>query len=676
MSLVRIQIDSFKSIKHCDIAFSELNVLIGENGTGKTNVLDAISYFYKNLTEQNLDGDIFDENNRFSNEIRIRLIFNLSEFVKISKSHSDGVPDIFDGEPVTKVKYRGYYKAIISMASKTKTKLLPIELTQIKGGSVTWNRTYEERLIIKSLFPVFHVDTRNLDITQWGYIWDVLGELGKVSNEERRLIEANIKSILLDGNKEISKKLKGIDEIFTAADVDIKTAMSKDFAKNLAKVFFSGEIIQQNSKRLSYYSTGTNSVKYIELLLKAIGEIAKTKLKEPIVLFDEPEVSLHPSYLDELADSMVEVNPKLSIVLSTHSSRLIKNIIIKSSNVTLYNVKLIDNYSHIQRMKKFPQYSPASKYRVTDEHINSYFSRAILFVEGETELELFSNPYLRLLFPKLKFVDIFQAMSQNPILNIMSPKLTRVNTPYICLIDMDKAIGYDQAKKRFLLKKEYFRENSKERFQYRNKHQSTSYLYHQRKQLSAMENALHVHYYRPFLSCDDPSYHAFIAAVQNYLKSYNVFAFKTTVEGALVNACTFDYALAYLQKKKAPADFNSFKAYWSSLPKIDRLNALRIVFNGKCDLLQSYSKKIAPKLPPVEKLTIDMASIGGKTSGWISEYLDDYFLDISQLDKSFSVKAFQKILEDEDMRKKILQKFKYHFEELYSLIMTICDMLY
>ena len=82
-------------------------------------------------------------------------------------------------------------------------------------------------------------------------------------------------------------------------------------------------------------------------------------------------------------------------------------------------------------MKKFPQYSPSSKYRVSDDHINSYFSRGILFVEGETELELFSNPYIKILFPKLKEIDVFKAMSDEPILNIMNPKLVNTHTPYV-----------------------------------------------------------------------------------------------------------------------------------------------------------------------------------------------------------------------------------------------------
>ena len=73
-------------------------------------------------------------------------------------------------------------------------------------------------------------------------------------------------------------------------------------------------------------------------------------MKEPIVLFDEPEISLHTNYLDELTDEMLDVNSKLSIVVSTHSARLTKNIITGSETVSLFNVKLINKYSQIQRI--------------------------------------------------------------------------------------------------------------------------------------------------------------------------------------------------------------------------------------------------------------------------------------------------------------------------------------
>ena len=88
MPLTHIRIENYKSIKRCDLDLNNLNALIGANGTGKTNILDAVSYFYSNLTEQHIDNAVFDLNNKFSNQVRITLTFDLTDFVKISKDFS------------------------------------------------------------------------------------------------------------------------------------------------------------------------------------------------------------------------------------------------------------------------------------------------------------------------------------------------------------------------------------------------------------------------------------------------------------------------------------------------------------------------------------------------------------------------------------------------------------
>ena len=334
MPLTHIRIENFKSIKRCDLDLCNLNTLIGANGTGKTNILDALNYFYINLTEQHIQTDIFDLNNRFSNEVNITLTFHFSDFVKISKSHTDDLSMLFDDDS-DKDRYRSYYKAIISLAGTQKNNQFSIKLTQTKEKGIQWSEKYEHRFIIKSLFPVFYVSSRDLDINEWSQIWNVLGELGKISNTQRKTVQENIKTII-DNDSEISKKIKGIQNIFDSSEVSVRKSTSKDFATTLSKIYFEGNTIYQKGRNLRYFSTGTNSVKYIELLLKAINEIAKNKLKEPVVIFDEPEISLHPNYIDELAENFLQVDSRLRIIISTHSSRLIKNIMTREEMQTQY----------------------------------------------------------------------------------------------------------------------------------------------------------------------------------------------------------------------------------------------------------------------------------------------------------------------------------------------------
>ena len=191
-------------------------------------------------------------------------------------------------------------------------------------------------------------------------------------------------------------------------------------------------------------------------------------------------------------------------------------------------ISIKEKHSHVVKMRKYTQYSPDSKYRVLDDHINSYFSRAILFVEGETELELFANPYLQLLFPQIKKYDIYQAMSQSPILNIMHPNKAHSEIPYICLIDADKAIDFDTSTYKLILKNEFFVE-TKEKFLFRNKKESEIYLPHLRTRIEKMADKLHIHCFKPLYSSRDQNLIEFKSSIHKYLGRYNIFVFDTNI---------------------------------------------------------------------------------------------------------------------------------------------------
>lgn len=673
MPLSRIIIKNYKSIKKCDLSLTELNVLIGKNGTGKTTILEAINYFYKNLTKSDIDNSIFNQNNRFSNEISISFIYDLSDFLKIAKSHS-GEGDANDNS--NEKKYNGYYKAIISIASIDSDNKIKIEMRQIKDKTIWWNCNYENRMMLKNLFPIFFINCRSLDLSNWDYIWNFLGDLLKVSYDERKNISEDIRTILLDSSQEMSNKLNEVIKIFNTSEISIKKQTGKEYASSLAKIFFSGDYIYQKERKLSYYSTGTNSVKYLEIMLKTCSALAKVKMKEPLILLDEPEISLHTNYIDELSEEIINVYPKLNILIATHSSRLTKNIIISPNSVYLYNVKQVDNVTIIYKMKRFPQYSPSSTYKVFDDHINSYFSRFNLFVEGETELELFSNPYLRNLFPVLKKIDVFKASSDNVTLNIMDPKLLKNQIPYLCLIDLDKVLIYDQNINAFSLNSRsgFLPDKHKELFRYCNKHEYKNYLYFQRRRIEEMVNQIKVHYSEPFWGCNDINFNTMISLIQRYLISYNVFCLRTTIEGVLINEETMDFAFEFLMEHTQCKQSIHFDKYYNNMNDLDKLNLLRLLYNGKNDLIGTR-KKIFNNLPIQDQGLLEKFLIGKKTSTWISNYLEQYFRNKTKLNNRLSEKTFRIFLESNENRAKLKKMFEKDFYEFFSLINRVYDMI-
>lgn len=671
MALSRIRVENYKSIKCCDIALNDLNALIGANGTGKTNLIEAINYFYLNLTQNHLDDNIFDINNKFSNQVSITLTFDLSNFILVSETHTSTISFLFEDESEHS-RFGKYYDSILELAKNSSSNTISIKMLQTKGKGIVWSESYENRFIIKSLFPIFYVDVRTLDITEWSQIWSVLGDFGKLSNSSRTEVAQKVQD-LLETTPDLKNKISSVKTIFRESELSVKAFASKEYSEKLLEIYLQGHVIQKKGRGLNYYSSGTNSVKYIELLLRAINEISKRKLKEPIVILDEPEISLHPNFVDELSEAFLLVGSKVRILLATHSSRLVKKIITGNDKLFLFRVFYDKNYSYISPMSRFTQYSPTSKYRVLDDHINSYFSKKILFVEGETELELFSNPYIRIIFPKLKHVDVFQAMSQTPILNIMLPSKTKNKIPYLCLIDLDKAISYDENKYCFTLKKEFFGK-TKEALMYRGKKEKTQYLKHQRIRIESMTEKLHVHHYLPFYSCKDNGFSEYKNAIHNYLLSYNVFTVNTTIEGALVNDKSFDLAMNYIKNQISEKHFNSLSTYMSTLLSNDKVNLLRIAFNGKSDLLKDRSQVLGNM--GSNKAILENASIGKKTSGWVSEFLDSFFENQIPQQYEKTKSGFLKYLqEDEFAEGKIIKEFKYTFFELYEIFSLICDII-
>lgn len=50
MKISKVHIENFRSIESCDVHFSDFNIIVGQNNTGKTNFFEAVSWFYSGTT--------------------------------------------------------------------------------------------------------------------------------------------------------------------------------------------------------------------------------------------------------------------------------------------------------------------------------------------------------------------------------------------------------------------------------------------------------------------------------------------------------------------------------------------------------------------------------------------------------------------------------------------------
>lgn len=683
MPIKSIKIQYYKSFKDCKALLKDVNIIIGENGSGKSNFIEAIDYFYQNLTETHLSYTVFDANNRYSNCIRIGVSYDLSHLQAIAKNKRKL------SEEGKNVPYLSFFEKILRIAESSKNSIVTVEMEQIRKKGIRWNYNYEDRAFLKGLFPLYKLDCHNIDIYDWQSIWNVLGAAANVSDSEKGRILQEIKKISIESSTEIGQRMSAIQNIFENAGITSK-GTSKDFIVSLMRILNQGNKFTKSGRELSYYSTGTNSLQYIQLYLRAIFYLSKSKIKEPFILLDEPEINLHHIYIDQLCAEVAKAQNFVTFIIATHSPRMVENFIRLEKAEKIYSLKMIRNYSSIQHLTFFNGDRRAT-IASSDELANAYFSKAMLLVEGATELELLSNRMLREIFPYMKYVDVFTVASDKTAKDQLSPAKTHEKTPYIAVIDMDKVIQYNRKERHFFIPATSWMNSEipheKERFSFKGKKDtSVPEMRNQRARIVAMTNRCQFHISGDLYMCNDPNYYDYVRAIKEYLLQYNVFPCRTTVEGIIINRKSIGYIEKYICEKLRKNSYsdNDRKLHelLKSMSVVEQDNFLRLTFHGKSDLLQgeknaNFSDEMKSMRETIRK------EVCQKKTTWLSEYLDFYFKEVAselgysnQYDRNH---LMSRISSDEQFRLSIKEKFEKDYPELVELLhlseTLVCDII-
>lgn len=688
MSIVRVKIKRYKSIQDCDVYIRKENLLVGENGSGKSNFISAIKYFYSNLLENNKSEYIFDDNNRYSNEVVISIYYDIREIYNVSK--------------INRNKYASYHRKLNSIYKKSNNGILMVEMRQIKDMSIKWNLEYSERQVIKNIYDLYDLNPRKIEDDKWNLIWELLGDYFKGSEDVFKTLKEKINNNL--GKelelKELNKKFESIRNIFMKEELKIKEWKNKEYFSELLKVLFLGNEFTKKNKTLDYFSEGTDLFNYYSLAISIINQISINKMKRPILLLDEPEANLHHKYIDKFVDMLNLMSGKVTFIISTHSSRLMKNAIRTNLiNNTVHVSKNMAGYSCYKKINLSRNVDYRHKYHLSDEDANAYFSRYMILVEGQTELELFNNLVIKKIFSDIQDVDYYRVVSDEPREDIIIPDKTKANTLFYSVLDIDKVIEYEYGKSNFQLnmklnKKDLFGKINKksERYFINRKNSLEKYrddIYFQYKKINNMIEERNINIQKMndisfILECKKSEFIDYIFRGENalliessiiinnirkYLNKYNIYFFDTTVEGAIINDNTMKYIYEYILYKQLYTtynesdDINNF--YYQLRPKINRyqeetlkiiykyephiqIEILKILFEGKtsnlmnlenmnkhitkiceCNFESNYSRsKIIKKY--LEELKNDLKSLKNniehknKTT-WVSDFLMYYY---------------------------------------------------
>jgi len=452
MRIKSIRIKNYHSIVDCSFEFPNLLALIGENNTGKSNIIYALNLFFSkdkprdrysfNNPSEPIEiiiefGELTEyERNKITEDHRDDDIFILKKIYKYDASTGDIEKDftsVKNGEDTNK-KPRGFEHVL----TDTLPEFYLLRAVKYCSEEIKMTKTTNFNKFLNLIFKEF----KN-DFEEWDKIIQELEKEIQKTNEEAPLVKIS---------KEISATLK---EQFSDADVKLKPkAISRLDILNTLDVFLDDDCDLpllnkgQGTQRAFIFAI-------LRILAKKINEERPGKEKEKkdiVIAIEEPELFLHPHQqkivyllLKELSQQTKE---QIQIIYSTHSSFMIhvedyKFIgLVRKADVSS-GTKIIQHTGEIftgDPKKEFQllcQFDP--------ERNELFFAKKVIFVEGNTEK--FSLPVILNkigIDSTAKSISIVECGSKGGIKLFieMVNKFNQNNKAIDCLVMYDKDIPW------------------------------------------------------------------------------------------------------------------------------------------------------------------------------------------------------------------------------------------
>ncbi len=322
--ITKIEIDSFRSIRHEQINTGNINIFSGLNDVGKSNVLKALNLFFKGQTD-------FETDYNFEND-----------YSKISLAAAQR-----SNKKKQQVKIKVYFTAPISFKSLNSEEVW-VERVFDRYGRVTENYSHDDAKKKASItrlinnFQYYYIPAlKGLEVLRF-----ILGEVGRsqlISDQD-----------IVNLNDQVNNNVKDLVEILSESAIKNETrfelpVLVRDFWEklniNTAYDQFSELDTQINPSKKGRRDVLKKEFFQIPLLLR--GDGIKSKFIPPLLQWiqkhdpkkfyvwgiDEPENSLEFKKAQEVADLYFSTYAKNSqLFLTSHSLAFIFN---KNTNISI-----------------------------------------------------------------------------------------------------------------------------------------------------------------------------------------------------------------------------------------------------------------------------------------------------------------------------------------------------
>lgn len=365
MKIRKLKIVGYKVIDHLDLDFTDANgntldtiIFAGLNGCGKTTILEAIQSVLSDGMRNKYRRGNNDHYVFLGKEILIEFDLTNSDFenkfVSMLRNGSEIVDKIISEKLTEDRKYRKeFIQKILASIEKNKTFTLSY---QSNGDQELLNNDFEVfnfffDKIVEFGFNLTFIpyETYMAESPRSRFSHDEIKDSESISKEIKKRKEELLRIIDFDEDKTLIKSYI-INEFLQGIIANQDTIPRITMAKIIDKV---NKILQHITLNTTLTEIDTKEIKFrssngqiITIDGLSSGEkqlfyrfvyLQTLEIQNSIIMVDEPETSLHPTWQQQLAKLYQSIGSNNQVILATHSPHILASV--KPENIFLLSVK-------------------------------------------------------------------------------------------------------------------------------------------------------------------------------------------------------------------------------------------------------------------------------------------------------------------------------------------------
>ncbi len=342
MIIKNLKIFNFKNHSEKSFDFSpEINCFVGNNGAGKTNILDALHYlsmaksFLGNLDAQNIlhDSDFFAIEAEIQGEekndiIKVQLPKEGKKIIKKNDKTYERIADHIGFLP--SVMISPYDANLISDGSESRRKFLDAMISQTDSDYLFALIQYQKTLQQRNALLKYFAKNRTFDLDSLEIYNEPLNKFGTQIFEKRQRFVASILPTIQHFYEIISKGNEKVTVIYESNlnEQNFEEILSENLEKDRVLTYTSRGIhkddlrFEMNGNLIKKFgSQGQQKSFLIALKLAQIKRIKDITNKNPILLLDDIFDKLDDNRVSQLIELVNQQNFGQIFITDTHRER-------------------------------------------------------------------------------------------------------------------------------------------------------------------------------------------------------------------------------------------------------------------------------------------------------------------------------------------------------------------